>query len=472
MSVKCTKDHSKSSLKMSEGEHTIKVFRFSKGKDWSIWKELFLAQINRKDLEVGKCFDLKTKFSLTKKDGEKEIEDEAKLKTMRKAYDELLMSINPETTEGLAAFNMVKWSKNEDGTGDARKAFERLIKRYEPKTSLEKGKLLKQFYSIKCGVSEDPEQYVYTLENICAKIHNIAGGEVIADNDFMHQVLYGLPTKFESLSKKLQQDINKKEEKKLSILDMIEQLSLKNAKLKSGKMASYSGPEELAFVGFNQFKGKCNHCGKIGHKAANCWEKKKPGMERKQMPKNNPVNKGGFIPKCYKCGKMGHKKPDCPELRKPNHQEARAYAAMDEDVAFTAFEADGWVPVLSKKTRRKLKRLKVEGEEIDAYFANHPAYGNMPIEVALELFNDLEDSSDEYLETKDLKQEKEIARKRATEDLRELLGLNNDLSDSTNTDVCMYAKGTTKKAQEVEGSKLISTMTYEDKGVKKTIVPN
>ena len=102
---------------MSEGEYTIKVFRFSKGKDWNIWKELFLARVNRKDPEVGKCFDLQNEFKLIKKEGDKDVPDEKSMKIMRKAYDELLMSINPETTEGLAAFNMVKWSKMDDGTG-------------------------------------------------------------------------------------------------------------------------------------------------------------------------------------------------------------------------------------------------------------------------------------------------------------------------------------------------------------------
>ena len=172
------------------------------------------------------------------------------------------------------------------------------------------------------------------------------GSEVISDDDFMHQILNTLPSKFESLSEKFQRDIDKHGGEKLTILDMIEQLSLKNDKLKAGRNASHSGPEELAFVGFNQFKGRCNYCGKIGHKATQCWEKKKPG-EKKEMPKNHAVKKGGFIPKCYKCGKMGHKKPDCPELKKSNTEEAKAYTAMDGEVAFPMFEEDGWVKARS-----------------------------------------------------------------------------------------------------------------------------
>ena len=159
---------------MNEVEVTIKVIPFSKANDWSNWKELFLAQASRKDSEFGKCFDLSEEFPLEEidKDGNK-VPIKKNVETMRKAYFELLMSMNRSTSDGIVAFNIVKWSKDKDGKGDARMALQRLTRRYEPRTTLERGKLLAKFYSTKCGAREDPEEFIYSMENLRARINDM-----------------------------------------------------------------------------------------------------------------------------------------------------------------------------------------------------------------------------------------------------------------------------------------------------------
>ena len=97
---------------MSEVEVTIKVIQFSKAKNWFNWKELFLARANRKDPELFKCFNLDEDFPLEEEDKDGDIVPiEKNVKTMRKAYEELLMSLDMNSQEGLAAFNIVKWCK-------------------------------------------------------------------------------------------------------------------------------------------------------------------------------------------------------------------------------------------------------------------------------------------------------------------------------------------------------------------------
>ena len=224
--------------------------------------------------------------------------------------------MNFNTKEGENAFNLVKWSKDDKDRGDAREAWQRLIDRYEPRTFLEKGKLMKEFYSSSCSSREDPVQFIYLLENIRLKIHDIAKGkEVISDQDFMYQVLNSLPPAYDSLVENLQAMVDHANDP-LTISSMVQELNEKSAKLKIGKRGNREHTEKIALVGFNnQFKGKCNYCGKIGHKSVNCFEKNMDKNKKKPQEKF-ATKKGNFIPTCYNCGEKGHKRPNCPNPKK------------------------------------------------------------------------------------------------------------------------------------------------------------
>ena len=56
-----------------------------------------------------------------------------------------------------------------------------------------------------------------------------------------------------------------------------------------------------------EFKGKCNHCGEVGHKKAQC-PKLKDGKTTTQQDKTKK-----FTGECNLCGRKGHKKADCWE---------------------------------------------------------------------------------------------------------------------------------------------------------------
>ena len=89
------------------------------------------------------------------------------------------------------------------------------------------------------------------------------------------------------------------------------------------------------------FKGKCHHCGKIGHKSANCWEKtgKKPNGGGGGAPKKDKSQKKKFTGKCNHCKKVGHKEADCwTKHGKPSKGE-QANAANYE-VAFASHETE------------------------------------------------------------------------------------------------------------------------------------
>nr|GFA59513.1 hypothetical protein [Tanacetum cinerariifolium] len=67
---------------------------------------------------------------------------------------------------------------------------------------------------------------------------------------------------------------------------------------------------------------KCNKCGKIGHKARDCWSKVVVTGANAQP-----------IVTCYGCGEKGHIKTNCPARNNPGRNEARgqAYALRDGD---------------------------------------------------------------------------------------------------------------------------------------------
>ena len=57
------------------------------------------------------------------------------------------------------------------------------------------------------------------------------------------------------------------------------------------------------------FKGRCNHCGKFGHKKADCWDLK--NKKEKHQENEKKVQKDKSKVRCFKCGKLGHYANEC-----------------------------------------------------------------------------------------------------------------------------------------------------------------
>ena len=64
------------------------------------------------------------------------------------------------------------------------------------------------------------------------------------------------------------------------------------------------------------FKGRCNHCGNIGHKKADCWDLK--NKKEKQQENKKKVQKDKSKVRCFKCGKLGHYANKCKNDRESN----------------------------------------------------------------------------------------------------------------------------------------------------------
>ena len=114
----------------------------------------------------------------------------------------------------------------------------------------------------------------------------------------------------------------------------------------SYKQGNDSSDEEEGEVIGSAFQGECFNCGKRGHRAVDCPDKKKD----KGTGGGRPYNKTKFNGTCNLCGKRGHMKKDCWELDKNKGKRPQGWksskkktdesanAAVDEELSLLCVE--------------------------------------------------------------------------------------------------------------------------------------
>jgi len=90
----------------------------------------------------------------------------------------------------------------------------------------------------------------------------------------------------------------------------------------SGSKKAGKALQTMTDAGSKWFPGRCSHCGRKGHKKANCRDKDKPKSElQNKESKASGSNDGATKTedrKCFKCKKPGHLIKDCPEWKRDN----------------------------------------------------------------------------------------------------------------------------------------------------------
>ena len=74
------------------------------------------------------------------------------------------------------------------------------------------------------------------------------------------------------------------------------------------------------------FKGRCNHCGKFGHKKADCWDLKNKKEKHQENEKKVQKDKGNV--RCFECGKFDYYANECKNDKKSSGDDKQDTFAM------------------------------------------------------------------------------------------------------------------------------------------------
>ena len=314
-------------------QSAIRVLIFSGIKeDWSIWSERFLAKAKRhgyKDVLLGKEVIPKSNEVIDKKTDEgKEMLKIIELNEL--AYSELVLSMDVKKAAGKVAFQIVKGCKTKEyEDGNAAVAWERLKKKYQPTSAPSLVKLECTFRKSVLKEKEDPGEWITQLEEMRMQLEEM--GSVLSDDQFFIHILNNVTEDYALQVALLETRVGSTSEP-LTIDEVREKLDLQYERLnnKRGEGNEEIDSEQALLTG--QFKGKCRNCGKVGHKAANCFLKKGKQDDKSVV--------------CFYCKKPGHMKSDCFKLKRKQEEKGSNKDTADVvliSLASSNFSAHTWV---------------------------------------------------------------------------------------------------------------------------------
>ena len=337
---------------------SIKVYKFDNTKEkWHEFALKFRVIADTRDylgIVNGTVVppDEQAVITITAEDTDAVLKEKKELLKARKAnkvgYRDLVMS-----TDGISSTIVENAVSEELPSGDLKKAWERLERRWNPKTREDKVEVYTKFLNYKLeNTRQRPMDWIAFLEKKRTELMNT--GHIMSDETFITHLLNSLPQSvYEGAILVIKDKLRK------SILEITEIEQILEDKYQAMKQAKGWEEEEDDYALFvspsnkkgpkKAFKGRCGYCGEFGHKSADC-PNKKSNQNRGQKPKNQQKKKQwsrgdskskGHIDmskiKCYNCGEFGHLARNCPKARdnaniaQESEQNSKSESMLDLD---------------------------------------------------------------------------------------------------------------------------------------------
>ena len=326
----------------------IKVLKFEgKESEWERWSEKFVALARARGfagilLGTEQAPNADEDIDRKKTDGSYELTDAERKEKKRLRQANGNAYINLQLSCEDLPYDLVSLAKTELPDGCARDAWERLTSEYDLTEGEDKITLLTMFQQ---NQLEDVRTNITVwLTSLAMQVIKLKKLNHVLDEEYqITHILASLPKEYSSVVEQVK--IDRRTSSTLITMDEIKK-RLKERYLQLKKEHGWS-EEEMALnvkSGNTQnknikkgskgkyFKGRCNHCGKYGHKKADCWDLK----NKKEKPQENEkkVQKDKSKIRCYKCGQLGHYANECKNDKESNG------GGNNETFAMTCFEEE------------------------------------------------------------------------------------------------------------------------------------
>ena len=327
----------------------IKVLKFEgKESEWECWSEKFIALARARGfagilLGTEQAPNADEDIDRKKADGSYELTDAERKekKRLRQANGNAYINLQLSCEE--LPYDLVSLAKTEElPDGCARDAWERLTSEYDITEGEDKITLLTMFQQ---NQLEDVRTNITVwLTSLAMQVNKLKKLHHVLDEEYqITHILASLPREYSSVVEQVK--IDRRTSSALITMDEVKK-RLKERYLQLKREHGWSEDEMALSMksGNNQnknikkgskgkyFKGRCNHCGKFGHKKADCWDLK--NKKEKHQENEKKVQKVKSKVRCFKCGKLGHYANECRSDKESSG------GGNNETFAMTCFEVE------------------------------------------------------------------------------------------------------------------------------------
>ena len=299
----------------------IKVLKFTgKVSGWDHWSEKFIALARARGfagilLGTEQAPNADEEIDRKKSDGSYELTEAERKekKRFRQANGNAYINLQLSCEE--LPYDLVSLAKTEElPDGCARDAWERLTSEYDLTEGEDKITLLTMFQQ---NLLEDVRTNITVwLTSMAIQVNKLKKLNHVLDEEYqITLILASLPREYSSVVEQVK--IDRRTSSALITMDEVKK-RLKERYLQLKREHGWSEDEMALNVksSNNQnknikkgskgkyFTGRCNHCGKFGHKKADCWDLK--NKKEKHQENEKKVQNDKSKVRCFKCGKLGH----------------------------------------------------------------------------------------------------------------------------------------------------------------------